>query len=101
MPTHQIYLSAAVKADKWQVTSAAKFIDEMRTEAGTGDIASGSGTDDHIVIDLSGEYNLSNKARLFTSIYNITDEEYVAARRPAGARPGMPRSFLTGIKVKF
>ena len=32
---------------------------------------------------------------------DITDEEYVAARRPAGARPGAPRTFLSGLKLKF
>ena len=83
------------------MNASAKFVDEMRTVAGRGSIPSGSGTDAHVVLDLTGEYEVHKNVRLFTTAYNITDEEYVAARRPAGARPGAPRTVLAGLKLKF
>jgi len=101
IPQNQIYVSAGVEADKWLVNASAKFVDEMRTVAGSGPIASGSGTDEHVVVDLTGEYEVYKNTRLFTTLHNVTDEEYVAARRPAGARPGAPRTILAGLKVKF
>lgn len=101
IPQHQVYVSAGVEADKWLVNASAKFVDEMRTVAGSGPIPTGSGTDAHVVVDLTGEYEVYKNTRLFAAAYNITDEEYVAARRPAGARPGAPRTVLTGLKLKF
>ncbi|MDB2415003.1 TonB-dependent receptor [Rickettsiales bacterium] len=101
IPEHQIYVSAGIEADKWLVNASAKFVDEMRTVAGSGPIASGSGTDSHVVLDLTAEYEVHKNTRIFATAYNVTDEEYVAARRPAGARPGAPRTILAGLKVKF
>lgn len=101
IPEHQIYLSAGIEADKWAVNASAKFVDEMRTVAGSGPISSGSGTDEHTILDVTGEYEIYKNTRVFASLYNLTDEEFIAARRPAGARPGAPRTFLTGFKVKF
>lgn len=101
IPEHQIYVAAGVEADKWLVNASAKFVDEMRTTAGSGAIQSGSGTDEHIVVDLMGEYEVYKNTRFFTTLHNVTDEEYVAARRPAGARPGAPRTIIAGLKVKF
>lgn len=101
IPQHQVYVSAGVEADKWLINASAKFVDEMRTVAGSGAIPSGSGTDAHVVVDLTAEYEVYKNTRLFTTLHNITDEEYVAARRPAGARPGAPRTILAGLKIKF
>jgi Fe(3+) dicitrate transport protein len=101
IPEHQVYVHAGVEADKWLVNASAKFVDEMRTVAGSGSIPSGSGTDEHIVLDVTGEYEVYKDTRLFATVYNVTDEEYVAARRPAGARPGAPRTVLAGLKLKF
>jgi Fe(3+) dicitrate transport protein len=36
---------------------------------------------------------------LFIGIQNLTDATYVVARRPAGARPGLPRTLLAGIRI--
>lgn len=101
IPEHQFFVSAGVEADKWSVNVAGKYVGEMRTEAGSGPIESGSGTDEHFVVDLAGEYEVYKNTRLFANIYNVTDETFVAARRPAGARPGAPRTFLGGVKFKF
>jgi Fe(3+) dicitrate transport protein len=34
-------------------------------------------------------------------IRNLTDEVYVASRRPNGLRPGLPRTALVGLSFAF
>ncbi len=101
IPEHQFFISAGVVAPKWEMHVAGKYVDEMRTQAGSGSIPAGQGTDEHFIIDVAGEYEIFDSTRLFGTIDNLLDTEYVAARRPAGARPGKPLTALAGIKFEF
>ena len=101
IPEHQFYVSAGVVAPKWEVHVAGKYVDEMRTQAGSGSIPSDEGTDAHFVMDIAGEYEVFEGTRLFATVDNLFDTEYVAARRPAGARPGKPLTALAGLKFEF
>jgi len=101
IPEHQFYVSAGVVAPKWEVHVAGKYVDEMRTQAGSGSIPSGQGTDKHFVVDVAGEYEIFENTRFFGTVDNLFDKEYVAARRPAGARPGKPLTALAGLKFEF
>lgn len=101
IPEHQFFLTAGIVHPKWEINAAGKFVDEMRTQAGSGSIQSGQGTDAHFVVDLAGEYEVYDQTRAFVNIENLFDETYVAARRPAGARPGKPLTFLAGVKYEF
>ena len=78
---------------------AGKFVDEMRTRAGSGSIPADRLIDAHWTVDIAGEYSITNTVRAFTTVENLLDEEYIAARRPAGARPGLPLTAMIGIKV--
>ena len=71
----------------------------MRTAAGKGAIAAGEGTDGYAVIGFMGEYALTRWASAFVSGENLTNGEYIVARRPAGPRPGLPRTISAGIRV--
>lgn len=101
IPEHQFTLSQGVVDDKWEIHLAVTYVDEMRTTAGSGAIPAGEGTDSHFVVDIAGEYEFYKGVRAFASVNNLFDEEYVAARRPAGARPGAPLLALAGIKYSF
>lgn len=73
---------------------------ETRDRAGQGPIAESERVDARLLIDLSAETTLNThgtEIRLFATVRNLTDEVYVAARRPAGLRPGLPRTFLVGL----
>lgn len=98
---HQFFVSAGVVAPKWEMHVAGKYVDEMRTQAGTGSIPEGQGTDSHFIVDLAGEYEVLAGTRVFGTVDNLFDTEYVAARRPAGARPGKPLTALIGLKFEF
>ena len=101
IPQHQFFVSAGVVAPEWEMHLSGKYVDEMRTQAGSGAIPVGEGTDAHFVMDVAGEYEIMNGARLFTTVDNLFNKEYVAARRPAGARPGKPFTALAGMKFEF
>ena len=101
LPAHQFYVHAGIVQPQWQAHIGGKFVDEMRTTAGSGAIGYGEGTDAHFVVDLSGDVALSDTTRAFVNVNNLFDEEYVAARRPAGARPGMPLTVFGGVKFSL
>ncbi len=98
---NQLSFSAGLESDKLSINLSAKYMDEMRTVAGQGDILAGFKTDRYLVLDLSSEYFVSHEVSLFGSIKNITNQSYIVARRPAGLRPGLPRSFTIGMKAQF
>lgn len=101
IPEHQFFVSAGLVAPQWELHVAGKYVGEMRTQAGSGSIASDEGTDSHFVVDVAGEYEVLEGTRLFATVDNLFDTEYVAARRPAGARPGKPLTALAGLKFEF
>jgi Fe(3+) dicitrate transport protein len=73
----------------------------MRTKAGQGDVSRLETTDAHWLVDLAAHYRLLSGLELFAELRNATAEVYVAARRPAGARPGLPRTAVFGVAVDF
>ena len=102
LPEHKFAVNAGVdNVYGFDLRLTGRFTDELRTVAGAGAPAPRNRIDSHFVMDLSAEYALSNRARLFGSIRNLADNEYAVARRPAGLRPGMPRTFLVGVKTSF
>jgi Fe(3+) dicitrate transport protein len=101
VPEHQLTLNAGLEIDRWQVNLTMNHVDEARSEAGTGPIPANQRVDSRTLFDLSGEFDVGRGASLFASVTNLTDEEYNVAFRPAGARPGAPRSWLAGMKLRF
>jgi len=71
----------------------------MLTIPGDSGVAASDRTDSHFVVDLTGEIEIKKGVRLFATIENLADEEYIVARRPAGARPGRPLTFVAGVNI--
>jgi len=101
VPEHQLTLNASIDAGRWRTHLTINYVDETRSIAGTGPIPADERIDGRTILDLSGEYDVTSAASLFASVTNLTDATYNVAFRPAGARPGAPRSWLTGVKVRF
>lgn len=101
LPEHQLQLGAGVAGPRWRADVTGTFVGEMRVVAGDGSPASDEKVDDHWVVDLAAEYALTDQVGLFARVENLLDEEYRAARRPAGSRPGRPRTALVGVNVSF
>jgi Fe(3+) dicitrate transport protein len=98
---HQLSVGGGVDAGGWNAFLQLSWLDEMRTRAGQGPIAAGEGTDARLLVDLSARVRLVDGLDLQARVRNLTDEVYVAARRPAGARPGLPRTALVGLHWDF
>ena len=101
VPGLQISLSSGFETDRFDLEVSLSYLDEMRTVAGSGRVDTSERTDARIVLDASSGYSVSSQIRLFATVRNVTDEVYVVARRPAGLRPGLPRTLLLGIKTTF
>ncbi len=57
--------------------------------------------DSYTVVDAGMRYRLPVRydATLSLSVKNLTDERYIASRRPQGIRVGLPRMFTFGLSV--
>ena len=102
LPAHQLAANIGVEDLRGlDLRLTGRFVDEVRTVAGTGSPAPNERIESHFIMDVSAEYGLSSNASIFGSVRNLADNEYAVARRPAGLRPGMPRTFLVGVKTSF
>jgi Fe(3+) dicitrate transport protein len=101
LPRHQASLGLGWIRGRWSLFANTAYVDEMRTRPGQGAIPPEQATDAHFLVDFTANYGLSRGLSVYAQVRNLTDEAYVAARRPAGARPGMPRTLLVGIAWDF
>ncbi|HUF20956.1 MAG TPA: TonB-dependent receptor [Burkholderiales bacterium] len=101
LPEHQLTLNAGLEGYTWRTFLTMNYVGEARARAGTGAIPENQRIDSRTIFDVSGEVDMTRDASLFASVHNLTDEVYNVGFRPAGARPGMPRTFMAGLKVKF
>jgi Fe(3+) dicitrate transport protein len=102
VPPHQLAIRLGIDGlYGFGVTLSSKYVSSMRTVAGQGDIADGQSIDGHTVLDVASNYDVTRWATVFASVQNLTDNTYAVARRPAGLRPGLPRTFRLGVKATF
>lgn len=98
---HQLVLNAGLEHPKFLFNLSSKFTDAMRTFASQGPVADNARTDASFILDASFQYNFSWQFSAFASAYNLTNANYIVSRRPAGVRPGLPRTFTIGVKANF
>ncbi len=99
LPAHQMSGSIGYDHPRWSVTLSTMASGAMRTRAGRGPIPGGEGTDSYVVFNLAGELQLDRRGTVFAGVQNVSDERYSVARRPAGLRPGLPRTLVAGLRV--
>ena len=98
---HQLVLNAGLEHTRFNFNLSTKFTDQMRTVAGQEPTPFKERTDSSFILDASFQYNFSWKLSMFASAYNLTNVKYIVSRRPAGVRPGLPRTFTIGVKANF
>ena len=99
VPKHQLFSEAGLEDRAWSSYIRFRLIDAMRTVAGSGGIDSDFSTDVVVLFDFSAEISISSTSRLFFKMNNIFNNHPVAAARPAGVRPTMPRNIMAGVKI--
>ena len=101
LSTHQLTLNASVEHQNFDFQVSSKFNGAMRTVPGQGEIEDGNKIASNFVVDISTNYKINRFFTAFGSVNNLANEVYVVAHRPAGLRPGMPRSFFLGLKMNL
>lgn len=102
IPEHQLFVRGGVERGRWRAQVTATYTSAMRTAAGQGPIPEDQRTDAYLVLGANAEYSLpfgATTAAIYAGVENLTNETYVVARRPAGLRPGLPRSIQLGVRV--
>jgi Fe(3+) dicitrate transport protein len=99
LPEHTWSGSLGLDEGAWELSLEWNGASAMRTEAGQGAIPEGTGADRHHLFHLNAAYDLGARGTIYGGIQNLTDRTHVVSRRPAGARPGLPRTAFVGYRV--
>lgn len=99
LPEQQFSASAGIARGPWDGRVVLQASSAMRTVAGRGPIPADEGTDAFGVWSAQLRYAVSPWAQIQVGVENLADASYVVARRPAGARPGLPRTLMAGIRL--
>ncbi len=101
LANNQLTLILGLEHPQFSFNVSGKYLGEMRTLSGQGKIPLNEKIESYLVIDSSANYILHKNISVFANATNITNKIYVASRRPAGLRSGMPRAFNIGLKATF
>lgn len=98
IPEHQFTVSGGLRTDVWRASLTANYVSETRSVAGRGAIPAANSIDERWVADAAAGWRLTPETELYLRVDNVFDDAYVAARRPAGLRPGQPRTVMVGLR---
>ena len=101
LPEHQLRAAAGLQNDTWGVNLAASYVGKMRAVAGQGTHIPSETVDSHVVWDFLARWHFSDHLSSYFKVDNLLDETYVAARRPAGVRPGLERTAYVGLNFSL
>lgn len=98
---HQFSTTLALQYRKLDLALSGRYLDAIRTVAGSGEIPENERVDANFIVDFSAKYHLNKNLSLTGNIINLLDETYLAARVPIGLRPGHPFGAYCGLKLRF
>jgi Fe(3+) dicitrate transport protein len=101
IPEHQLSVTAGLEAQKWRSNIAANYIGQLRTKAAQGSFEPAESISSHVVWDLMAAWQFTRQLSAYVKIDNLLDATYIAARRPAGVRPGLPRTAYLGLTYRL
>ncbi|MCH8866419.1 MAG: TonB-dependent receptor [Proteobacteria bacterium] len=101
IPEHQLRVSAGLVTGKWRLNLAASYIGKLRTMTGQGAYVAAESVDAHVVWNLIAAWQFTPRLSTYVKFDNLLDESYIAARRPAGIRPGLPRTAYLGLTYRL
>ncbi|QYJ72070.1 TonB-dependent receptor [Shewanella sp. FJAT-51649] len=101
LPENQLYISAGVQSQNWQVTVAARYTDEMRTKAGAGAIPADEVIEATTLVDLSARYFVTHSQEVYLTVDNLLDETYMTTRVHGSIFAGKPQTVTLGYSYKF
>lgn len=99
--SHQLFASAGLQHHRFDFTITGRYQSQVRTAPGQGEVPAGQLIPDFWIMNTALNVEVSKYATLAFTVNNLLDNAYAVARRPAGLRPGMPRSFTIGMRARF
>lgn len=101
IPEHQFSFTVGGETKHVGVSVTGTYVDAMREQAGSGPLDPALSTDSHFLLDVGARGNVTPRFQVYTNVRNVLNDQYVAARRPLGARPGIKRWAQVGARYKF
>jgi Fe(3+) dicitrate transport protein len=101
VPRHQLSAMIGVENKRFGVAGQVLYVSRMRESAGQGPFVDASTTDAQTIFDVSAWVRVLEGVGVYANGRNLTDQAYLAGRRPFGARPGAPRTFQIGLRVEL
>jgi Fe(3+) dicitrate transport protein len=101
VPQHQAFVSVGLEADGAGGYVSFDYVSRMRELAGSAPLDESIATDAQFVTDLGGYYRPWDFLKVYLTVRNVFDEQYIVSRRPFGARPNAPRWIQLGAKIDF
>ena len=101
VPAHQAAVAAALVLGDVDLGASVGLIAAMRDVPGQGAPAPLERTDHQAVVDLTASWRLFDGVRAGFRVDNALDQRAIVSRRPFGARPGKPRTFMASLEFDF
>lgn len=101
VPESQASLGAGYEQGPFSLSLALRSVGDVRTKPGSGGIKPADLVPAHAVTDVNASWAWSPSARIFVGLKNASDAVYLASTRPAGLRPGMPRTLSAGLSLYY
>jgi Fe(3+) dicitrate transport protein len=101
IPEHQLRAATGLEASKWRFNIAANYVGKLRTRAGQDAFIPEESIGSHVVWDMVAAWQFTPQLSTYVKVDNLFDETYIAARRPAGVRPGLPRTAYLGLTYRL
>ena len=98
IPDHQLNLTLGAQRQRWDLFLSANYVDAVCTRASCGPFER---TDSTLVLDLAGNYTLTDNLKLFARLENLTRAKDIVGRQPYGARPNKDRTASLGVRLTF
>lgn len=98
IPEQQMTLTAGLESNNWGVFASANYVDDVCVRASCGEFEQ---TDSTLTVDLSANFDLTDKVNLFTRVENLFAEKDILGRQPYGARPNKDRTASVGVRVNL
>jgi Fe(3+) dicitrate transport protein len=98
VPTNQLWTSLGLQGGPWSMYLSGNYVGSVCTRASCDAFQK---TESAVIFDLSAHYRVGQSWELYAVLENLTNQIYVVAREPYGARPNKPLTFMAGVKFGF
>lgn len=97
----QYQLSARYLVGAWELNAQARYVGDMRTQAGQGEPDAAQRIDARTVVDLTLTYAIDQQQQVRAGIDNAFDETYMVTRTNGGIQVGKPRTAFVQYNYRF